>query len=153
MLKVGQQAPDFTAESTQGIIKLGDFLGERPIVLIFYPKNETPICTKQLCAVRDSKAQYEKHDTLVLGINPGSVEDHQQFVQKNRYDFPLISDTEEKIRQQYDVAKPFLGILGMQERIVFVIGKSGNIIYARKGNRPTLEILEAIGQETSAALL
>jgi peroxiredoxin Q/BCP len=148
MLQVGQLSPVFEAESTQGTLRIGDYLGKQPIVLIFYPKDETPICTKQLCEVRDSKAQYEKHLAVVLGVNPGSLEDHNRFAQKNHYDFPLITDAGGKIRALFDVNKPFLAILGqLQERVVFVIGKSGRILYARKGNRPTYEILQAIEQE------
>lgn len=145
MLDLGSVAPLFEAESTQGMIKLKDYIGKRPIVLIFYPKDETPICTKQLCAVRDSKAQYAEYDALVLGVNPGSLADHQRFSNKFSYDFPLISDTGEAIREQYDVGKMFLPFLG-QQRIVFVISKAGTIIYARKGNRPTTEILKALEQ-------
>jgi thioredoxin-dependent peroxiredoxin len=72
MLKVGQPSPVFEADSTQGVIRLADYLGKQPIVLIFYPRNGTLACTKQLC--EDSK-----HNTLVLGVNPGTLEEHQQF--------------------------------------------------------------------------
>ncbi|NHN31266.1 peroxiredoxin [Paenibacillus agricola] len=141
MLAIGQNAPSFNAESTQGAIQLSDHLGKQPIVLIFYPKNETPICTKQLCAVRDSKTLYAKFNALVLGVNPGSLADHKQFSQKFQYDFPLISDQGDLIRHLYDVGKIFL--LG-QQRCVIVISKDGTIVYARKGNRPTDEILSAL---------
>jgi peroxiredoxin Q/BCP len=151
MLKVGQPSPVFEADSTLGTIRLADYLGKQPIVLIFYPRDETLICTKQLCEVRDSKARYAQYNTLVLGVNPGTLEEHQQFAQKNQYDFPLVTDSEGKIRKQFDVSQPFLSmkLLGMlQERIVFVVGKSGKILYARKGNPPTHEILQAIEQES-----
>jgi peroxiredoxin Q/BCP len=151
LLTVGQPSPVFEADSTQGTIRLADYLGKQPIVLIFYPRDETWICTKQLCEVSDSKVQYAKHNTLVLGVNPGTMQEHQQFAQRNRYDFPLVTDIEGKIRQQFDVSRPFLSLklLGqLQERIVFVVGKSGKILYARKGNRPTHEILKAIEQES-----
>jgi thioredoxin-dependent peroxiredoxin len=143
LLPLGAAAPSFEAESTTGTINLGDYIGKQPIVLIFYPKDETPICTKQLCAVRDSKAQYEKLNALVLGINPGSLEEHQKFSSKFLYDFPLVTDHGEAIRRKYDVGKQFLSFLG-QQRIVFVISISGKIVYARKGNRPTHEILRAL---------
>jgi peroxiredoxin Q/BCP len=144
MLSIRQKAPSFKAESTQGSIHLSDYLGKQPIVLIFYPKDETPICTKQLCAVRDSKTQYAEYNALVLGVNPGSVADHVQFSKKFLFDFPLLSDQGEQIRHLYDVGKLF--ILG-QQRCVFVIGTDGMIIYAKKGNRPTEEILEALKQQ------
>ncbi len=145
MLKIGETAPLFEAESTKGTIKLGDYTGKQPVVLIFYPKDETPICTKQLCAVRDSKKQYAQYNALVLGINPGSLEEHQRFSAKFLYDFPLVADKDENIRKKFDVGKQFLPFLG-QQRIVFAISKAGKIIYARKGNRPTSEILQALEQ-------
>ncbi|GAA4862761.1 peroxiredoxin [Paenibacillus vulneris] len=141
MLAIGQPAPAFEAESTLGPVRLNDSLGQQPIVLIFYPKDETPICTKQLCAVRDSKSQYARFNALVLGINPGTMEEHQRFSQKYAYDFPLVSDKDERIRELYDVGKVFL--LG-QQRIVYVINREGKIVYAKKGNRPTKEILAAL---------
>lgn len=149
MLAVGAKAPLFEADSTQGTIRLADVIGKRPVVLIFYPKDETPICTKQLCAVRDSKEQYAKYDALVLGVNPGTLEEHRRFSSKFLYDFPLISDRDEAIRRQYDVGLLLLSFLG-QQRIVFVIGKDGHIAYVRKGNRPTAEILAALEAAESA---
>ncbi|MEK3909737.1 peroxiredoxin [Paenibacillus sp. FSL H7-0331] len=141
MLAIGQQAPSFNAESTQGPLHLSDYFGKQPVVLIFYPKDETPICTKQLCAVRDSKTEYAVYNALVVGVNPGSLAEHKQFSQKFRYDFPLISDQGDQVRHLYDVGKMFL--LG-QQRCVFVIDKDGIIVYAKKGNRPTAEILNAL---------
>ncbi|MFD0678122.1 MULTISPECIES: peroxiredoxin [unclassified Paenibacillus] len=143
MLSIGSIAPSFEADSTRGTINLQHYLGKQPIVLIFYPKDETPICTKQLCAARDSASQYAEFNALVLGINPGTLEEHRQFSQKFLYDFPLVSDTDETIRQLFDVGKIFL--LG-QQRCVIVIGIKGDIIYAKKGNRPTAEILNALKQ-------
>jgi peroxiredoxin Q/BCP len=143
MLAVGAKAPLFEAESTKGTIRLADVIGKQPVVLIFYPKDETPICTKQLCAVRDSKEQYAKYDALVLGVNPGTLEEHRKFAGKFLYDFPLISDRDEAIRKLYGVGLQLLSFLG-QQRIVFVIGKNGRIAYARKGHRPTGEILAAL---------
>lgn len=145
MLQPGAKAPLFEAESTKGTVRLADYIGKQPVVLIFYPKDETPICTKQLCAVRDSKEQYAKYNALVVGVNTGSVEEHRQFAGKFMYDFPLISDRDDAIVQQYDVGYQLFKFLGRQ-RIVFVIGRDGNIAFARKGNRPTEEILAALEQ-------
>jgi peroxiredoxin Q/BCP len=145
MLNPGAKAPSFEADSTQGPVRLDDYLGKQPIVLIFYPKDDTPICTRQLCAVRDSRAQYAGYHAAVLGINPGTLEEHRRFSSKFMYDFPLVSDRDERIRQLYDVGKMFL--LG-QQRCVFVIGKDGHITYAKKGNRPTKEILAILEQQS-----
>ncbi|CAG7650723.1 peroxiredoxin [Paenibacillus allorhizosphaerae] len=143
MLAIGTPAPAFTAESTQGTVRLEDVLGKRPVVLIFYPKDETPICTKQLCAVRDSKAQYAEYDALVIGVNPGTMAEHRNFAEKFTYDFPLVADEGERIRGLYDVGHTLFGLLG-QQRIVYVIDQSATIVYAKKGNRPTREIVEAL---------
>ncbi|MGF9711840.1 peroxiredoxin [Paenibacillus naphthalenovorans] len=143
MLAVGTRAPSFSADSTQGEIRLEETLGKRPIVLIFYPKDHTPICTKQLCTVRDSKEQYAKYDALVLGINSGFLEEHRQFANKFMYDFPLVADKGANIQKLYDVGHTLFGLLG-QQRTVYVIGRNGTIVYAMKGNRPTAEILKAL---------
>ncbi|WP_281886047.1 peroxiredoxin [Paenibacillus sp. YYML68] len=149
MLPLGSAAPAFTADSTQGTIKLEEHLGKRPIVLVFYPKNETPICTQQLCAVRDSKEQYAAYDALVLGINPASTEAHSRFASRFMYDFPLISDKDDTIRQLYGVGQLLFGLLG-QQRFVYVIGRSGRIIFAQKGNPPTERMLAALKSDQGA---
>ncbi|WP_442601373.1 peroxiredoxin [Paenibacillus sp. KN14-4R] len=146
MIQLGIRAPIFTAVSTQGVIQLADYLGQRPIVLIFYPMDNTPGCTKQLCAVRDSKSLYAKYDALVIGINPASVESHHGFADKHQYDFPIVSDSNESIRKLYGINKV---LFLMQQRVVIVIGKSGNIIFAEKGLRSTEEIIEALATEAT----
>lgn len=139
MLGIGDLAPVFTAESTAGRINLKEWLGVSPIVLIFYPKDFTPGCTKQLCAVRDSKALYAKHNATVLAVNAGTLEEHRAFAEKHGYDFPIVADEEGTIRKAYGVGK----ILGMflQHRTVFIIGADGKIAYAEKGSPSTDEII------------
>jgi len=139
MLSVGTQAPLFEADSTAGTIKLSHYIGQQPIVLIFYPMDETPGCTKQLCAVRDSRSLYARYDALVMGVNPASLEHHRKFAEKQGYDFPLVVDSGGEIRKAYDVGK-MLGLIA-QQRVVFVIGRDGKIAFAQKGNRPTEEII------------
>lgn len=142
MLQPGTTAPLFDADSTQGRINLQDYIGKQPIVLIFYPMDETPGCTKQLCAVRDSRSLYARYDALVMGVNPASLEHHRQFAEKQGYDFPLVVDAGGDIRKSYGVGK-MLGLFA-QQRIVFIIDRSGKIAYAEKGNRPTDEIISAL---------
>ncbi|MEI7026830.1 peroxiredoxin [Paenibacillus sp. y28] len=141
MLTKGSKAPAFSAPSTLGTVHLQESLGKKRIVLIFYPKDNTPVCTKQLCAARDSRKQYESAGAEVYGVNPGSLEDHQAFADKHGYDFPLISDTDGRIRQLYDVGKIF-GLFG-QQRLVYAIEKDGTIVFAQKGNPSTSDILAA----------
>lgn len=142
MLKTGTSAPVFSAESTTGPVNLNDYLGKKSIVLIFYPGDDTPVCTKQLCAVQDNYADFEKNETVVFGINPAEMSKHKSFADKFGYRFPLVADADGRIRTAYDVGK----ILGLffQQRIVYVIGKDGKILYAKKGNPPVSELLQAI---------
>ena len=142
MLAIGEKAPAFVAESTKGRIDLASYLGTKNVVLIFYPMDETPTCTKQLCAVRDSAADYAGRDAVVFGVNPAELEKHHRFARNQGYDFPLIVDEGGRIRKAYDVGKMF-GLFA-QERVVYGIGKDGRIVYAQKGNPPTGEILAAL---------
>ncbi|ASJ52976.1 peroxiredoxin [Brevibacillus formosus] len=142
MLKVGTAAPVFQANSTKGIVDLQAYIGKENIVLIFYPGDDTPICTKQLCAVQDHYANIEQANTAVFGVNPGGMDKKRSFAEKFRYEFPLIMDEDESIRKAYDVGK----VLGLffQQRIVYIIGKNGTILYAKKGNPPVSELLHVI---------
>ncbi|WEK55405.1 MAG: peroxiredoxin [Candidatus Cohnella colombiensis] len=139
MLNVGDSAPLFSADSTTGPLDLSQWINNQPIVLIFYPQDFTPGCTKQLCAVRDSKALYERNDAIVLGINAGSLQTHRDFAEQHDYDFPIVSDSNGRIRKAYGVSK-ILGI-AMQQRTVFIIAPGGKIVFAEKGNRPTEELI------------
>ncbi len=142
MLQVGQTAPLFSAESTAGPISLESMRGQKNVVLIFYPGDDTPICTKQLCAVRDNYAAFDAAETIVLGINPASAATHEAFARKFGYPFPLIVDEAEDIRKKYGVGK-ILGLFA-QQRVVFIIDKTGTVIYARKGNPSPNELLAVI---------
>lgn len=146
MLQKGAIAPLFQADSTMGPVDLRKYVGDKNIVLIFYPGDDTPVCTKQLCAVQDSYAAFESADTVVFGVNPAGLDKKAPFASKFGYSFPLIIDADQSIREAYDVGK----IMGLffQQRIVYIIGKDGRILYAKKGNPPVSELLEAIsGQQ------
>lgn len=142
MLQIGDIAPAFEADSSQGLVRLQDYLGKRPVVLIFYPKDETPGCTAQLCAVRDSKKTYEAHGAIVIGVNPGSAEEHRKFAEHHGFDFPIVVDRGERIRKLYGVGK-LLGLF-LQQRIVYAIGTDGRIAFARKGSPTAEEITGAL---------
>lgn len=146
MLQAGAKAPLFQADSTLGPIDLSEHIGKKNIVLIFYPGDDTPVCTKQLCAVQDHYAEFEQAETIVFGVNPGELEKKRSFAGKFGYRFPLIVDADQSIRQAYGVGK----ILGLffQQRIVYIIGKKGTIIYAKKGNPPAAELLQAVAAQS-----
>lgn len=92
-----QPAPDFTLpSSTGGEISLSDYRGSKSVVLYFYPKDDTPGCTKEACSFRDSMAEFEKLGAQVLGVSRDSLGSHQQFAAKYQLAFPLLSDADGK---------------------------------------------------------
>ena len=129
-LKVGDQAPDFTAPTSGGgRVSLADLKG-RPVVLYFYPKDDTPGCTKEACAFRDLFAPFKKKGAVVLGVSVDSSKSHDKFVEKYRLPFTLVADDDRKIVQAYGVwgEKTFMGrkYLGTH-RVTFLIGPDGKI--------------------------
>src|SRR5690242_14107000 len=90
---IGKPAPDFTLPSSTGEpISLKQFKGKKTVVLYFYPKDETPGCTKEACSFRDLSAEFEKHNAVILGVSTDGLESHQAFVAKHKLPFPLLSD-------------------------------------------------------------
>src|SRR3989449_5018659 len=110
-LKVGQKAPDFTVLNDSGEkVKLSDFKGKK-VVLYFYPKDDTPGCTKEACAFRDGFADFARQKAVVLGVSIDSPKSHRKFVEKFKLPFTLLADEEKKIVQAYGVwgQKTFMG--------------------------------------------
>lgn len=101
MLKQGQKAPSFTLASGEGgTVALEDFRG-KPVVLYFYPKDDTPGCTREACAFRDTHARIRKAGAVVLGVSPDSVASHQKFRDKYKLSFPLLSDPDKLVAKQF----------------------------------------------------
>ena len=130
MIKEGDRAPDFQSTATDGTtIALKDLKGKN-VVLYFYPKDDTPGCTVEACAFRDSYKAIEKLNTVVLGVSPDNVKSHVKFTEKFQLPFPLLADEDKKICQDYGVwveksmyAKKYMGVV----RTTFVINKDGKI--------------------------
>jgi thioredoxin-dependent peroxiredoxin len=123
----GSKAPDFTLPSQSGeIVNLKGFVGSKPVVLFFYPKDDTPGCTKQACAFRDDYEQFGKLDAEVMGISSDSVESHRSFASKHDLPFTLLSDEGGKVRKLYGVPTTF-GIF--PGRVTYVIDEEGVIRY------------------------
>ena len=100
MIKEGQKAPEFTLSSSEGTkISLKELRG-KTVVLYFYPKDDTPGCTKEACAFRDGYAQLKKKAVL-LGVSPDSVESHERFRDKFKLPFPLLADTDKAVATKY----------------------------------------------------
>ena len=122
-LKVGDRAPDFSLPSQKGeTVKLSDFLGKKTVVLYFYPKDDTPGCTKESCAFRDSYEVFQENGAEVIGISSDSTNSHEQFANKYNLPFTLLSDTKSEVRQLFGVP-PTLFIL--PGRVTYVIDKEG----------------------------
>ncbi len=120
---VGSKAPDFTLPSQSGeMVHLEDFLGSKPVVLFFYPKDDTPGCTKQACAFRDDYEGFGKLNAEVIGISSDSVESHRSFAAKHDLPFTLLSDEEGKVRRLYGVPTTLGLFLG---RVTYVMDKEG----------------------------
>ena len=149
-LKVGDLAPDFTAPTSGGgTLKLSDLRG-KPVVLYFYPKDDTPGCTKEACAFRNAWKQFEKKGAVVLGVSTDPVKAHDRFVEKFRLPFTLVADEERKIVTAYGVwgEKQFMGrkYFGTH-RVTFLIGSDGRIknIWPKvKPDEHAAEVLAAI---------
>jgi thioredoxin-dependent peroxiredoxin len=105
---VGSKAPDFTLPSQSGdMVSLDHFKGKKPVVLFFYPKDDTPGCTRQACAFRDDYEEFGKLDAEVIGISSDSVQSHRSFAAKHALPFTLLSDEGGKVRKLYGVQKSF----------------------------------------------
>ena len=129
MLSVGAPAPDFHSQVVSGDqlapVGLADFHG-RKLVLYFYPKDNTPGCTKEACAFRDGYARFQAAGIAVLGCSIDSPESHKAFIRKYRLPFPLLLDPDRSIARAYG-AENGIPILGLDRRITYVIGEDGRI--------------------------
>src|ERR1019366_8569545 len=129
-LKEGDKAPEFSvATNGGGKIFLADYLGKN-VILYFYPKDDTPGCTKEACAFRDHFADFKKKGAVVLGVSTDPVKSHDKFVEKYKLPFTLLADEDKKIVEAYGVwgQKSFMGRKYMgTHRVTFLIGPDGGI--------------------------
>jgi peroxiredoxin Q/BCP len=152
-VKVGSVAPDFTLPSQAGeMVSLEDFFGRKPVVLFFYPKDDSPGCTKEVCAFRDNFEEFSKLDAQVIGISSDSVESHRRFAAKHDLSFPLLSDEGGNIRRLYGVPKTFGLIPG---RVTYIIDKEGVVRHVFSSQlsvqRHVQEALAALRSDVSKA--
>ena len=125
MSLVNKSAPQFSLPSTEGgnIISLGDFKNQK-VVLVFYPGDDTPVCTKQLCSYATGFEDFSNKGIVLLGINQDTLESHLKFKSKYKLPFPLLSDTDGKVCSEYGAK----GLLGTK-RATFIINEKGIITY------------------------
>ena len=150
-LQAGDLAPAFTVDTSGGgRVSLADFLGQH-VILYFYPKDDTPGCTKEACAFRDGFADFKKRGAVVLGVSTDPVKSHDKFAAKFQLPFPLLADPDKKLVEAYGVwgEKSFMGrkYLGTF-RVTFLIGPDGRIkkIWPLvKPDEHAAEVLAALG--------
>jgi len=142
---IGDAAPEFTLRGTGGAeYSLSDFAG-RPVVLVFYPGDDTPVCTRQLNAYNNDLDQFDAVDAQVLGISAQDVDSHNAFSGKHGFDFPLLADTDKAVAGAYGT----LGPIGFPRRSVFIIDGAGVIRYAHRAiagltYRPVSELIDEL---------
>lgn len=125
-LSVGDTAPNFTVKDTIGkTVSLSEYAG-KPVVLYFYPKDDTPGCTKEACSFRDNYEQYLSQGITVFGVSLDDEASHQQFTEKFNLPFPLLADVDGAIAKAYNVIMERNGTLYAQ-RVTYVIGGDGKI--------------------------
>ena len=118
--EVGDRAPDFTLESTDGTIR-------HAVLLVFYPGDETPVCTRQLCDYRDHLGTFRDLGVDVLAVNPQSLDSHRSFADKHELPFPLCSDADGGVCKAYGAT----GLFGMTKRALFLIGRDGCVAWKK----------------------
>jgi len=126
-VKEGRMAPDFTLPASNGEkIALSDYRGKQQVVLYFYPKDDTPGCTREACSFRDNIQKVRDLDAVVLGVSRDSLASHDKFIDKYELPFTLLSDTDGKVCEKYGALVDVDGKKKFQ-RSTFVIGKDGKI--------------------------
>jgi peroxiredoxin Q/BCP len=124
--RVGDVAPDFELEGTEGTFRLGDHRGER-VVLLFYPGDETPVCTKQFCSYRDRAEDMSALDATVVGISGQDVESHREFTTHHGLTVPLLADPDKAVARAFGVARPVLGT----QRATFIVDADGVVAWCK----------------------
>ena len=125
--RVGDLAPDFSLPSPQGEISLSQRCKRRSVLLVFYPGDETPVCTKQLCDYQNHLGVFEDLGVDVLAINPQSLESHEKFAANHDLSFPLLCDPDKQVCRSYGA----LGLLGMAKRALVLVGTDQRVRYSR----------------------
>ena len=151
MVAEGEPAPDFSLTSDAGeTVKLSSLRG-KPVVLYFYPKDDTPGCTTQACGIRDAYGEFEREGAVVLGVSPDDERSHVKFKKKFELPFTLLADTDHSVSEAYGVwgeksymGKTYMGV----ERSTFVIAADGTLAKVMRKVKPEThadDVLAALG--------
>ena len=149
--QTGDQAPDFELPGTDGPFQLSAHRGER-VVLLFYPGDDTPVCTKQFCSYRDQNNEFSWLGATVVGISAQSVDSHKRFIAKYRLTIPLLADTDHAVAKSYGVHRPIVGT----QRAAFIVDEQGVVRYKHLhtlglGYRTADDLREALEQIAAPA--
>ena len=151
-LQVGDKVPEFSLPDQNGeIFNIADYLGKNPMVIYFYPKDDTPGCTKEACSFRDSFEEFTDRNVQVIGISADDVESHRNFAKKYNLPFTLLADTKNEVRKLFGVKSNLMGLI--PGRVTYVIDSSGKVIYIFesqfKATQHIREALQAIDNQTA----
>ena len=139
ILQTGLKAPNFSLPATGGKnVSLNDFKGKN-LIIVFYPMDNTPGCTAQLCALRDEYSMFKSLNTEVIGSNPASVSSHEKFAKKQSYPFPLLADEKKEMAKAYNVD----GNIGFNRRTVYILDGNGIVRFGERGT-PTIGTLQSV---------
>jgi thioredoxin-dependent peroxiredoxin len=127
-LTIGSTVPTFELNDQFGnLFKLDSVLGKKNLVIYFYPKDDSPGCTKEACSFRDQFDVFNEADALIIGISRQSVKSHLEFAEKHRLNYTLLSDGDKKVEKLFGVPTNFLGLI--PGRVTYVINKEGKVVY------------------------
>jgi thioredoxin-dependent peroxiredoxin len=149
VVEEGQEAPDFELRSDAGeAVRLSQFRG-KPVVLYFYPRDDTPGCTAQACGIRDNYDDFEQRGAVVLGVSPDEESSHVKFKEKYGLPFTLLADPEHEVAEQYGVwrektfaGKKYMGV----ERSTFVIDPDGRIAKVMRRVKPDTHVERVLAE-------
>lgn len=145
-LTTGDKIPHFELRDQDNrLFKMSEHLGKYPLVIYFYPKDDTPGCTAEACSFRDQYEDFTVHEAKVIGISSDTVQSHKDFAEKYRLPFTLLSDPDEQVRQKFGVPGSFLGLF--PGRVSYVVDEEGIIqsVYNSQ-SKATQHVEEAISQ-------
>lgn len=125
-LKNGDKVPTFRLKDQNGqLFDLSSVLGKQPLVIYFYPKDETSVCSKEACSFRDSYEKFREHGAKVIGISSDGVQSHREFAAHHKLPFTLLADTANQVRKLFGVPKNFV----LPGRVTYVVDKKGVVIH------------------------
>jgi len=146
-IQIGDKIPVFSVLDYKGNLVSNETLANKNVVIFFYPKDNSPICTTEACSFRDSYEEFLKYDCEIVGISADSDESHSSFAQKHKLQYTLISDKNDKLRQLFQVPRNLFGLL--PGRVTYLVDKKGIIrlifnsqLYANKHIEQSLNFLK-----------